>query len=167
MKIAVSAREFALRSFVIALSLLLLHGCALMYRDLQEPRIQLISVAPEQISFSGVKLICRLRIDNPNDVSIPIKGGKFNLEVEGTQVAQGALVDGFTIDARSSELVEVVVDVDSGRTIALAIQLLSAGEQDLEYALTGYVDVSISVLGRVRFNETGSVPLLSQPEQTI
>lgn len=159
--------DSALGYLVIGLLLASLQGCALMYRDLQAPRIQLVSVAPEQISFSGIKLICRLRIDNPNDVSIPIKGGKFNLEVEGTQVANGALVDGFTIAAHGSELVDVVVDVDSGRSIALAIQLLNAGEQELNYALTGHVDVSISVLGRVRFNETGSVPLTSLPEQTL
>lgn len=162
-----SAGRFTLSFLVTALLLFSMQGCALMYRDLQEPRIQLISVSPEQISFSGVKLVCRLRIDNPNDVSIPIKGGQFNLEVEGTQVARGALVDGFTVEALGSELVDVVVDVDSGRTIALAIQLLNAGQQELDYALTGYVDISIAVLGRVRFDETGSVPLVSSSEQTI
>jgi len=138
-----------------------------MYRDLQEPKIQLVSIAPQQISFSGIKLLCRLLIENPNDVSIPIKGGQFDLEVEGTQIAHGALVDGFTIAAQGSELVDVVVDVDSGRSIALAIRLFNANEQELDYALTGHVDVSIAVLGRVRFNEKGSVPLAGRPEQTI
>jgi LEA14-like dessication related protein len=140
-----------------------LSSCALPYRDLEEPRVQLVSVAPQQISFSGIKLLCRLRIDNPNDVSIPIKGGQFDLEVEGTQIAHGVLVDGFTVVARGSELVDVVVDVDSGRSLALAVQLLSTGETELDYALTGYVDVAIGVLGRVRINETGSVPLTGEP----
>jgi LEA14-like dessication related protein len=139
--------------------LVALNGCALLYRDLEEPRVQLVSVTPQQIGFGGIKLLCRLRIDNPNDVSIPVKGGEFNLEVEDMQVAHGALIDGFTVEARGSELVDVIVDVDSGRSLALAIQILSAGERELDYALTGYVDVSISVLGRVRINETGSVPL--------
>ena len=132
-----------------------------MYRNLEEPRIQLVGIAPQQISFSGIKLLCQLRIDNPNDVSIPIKGGQFDLEVEGTPIAHGELVDGFTIAAHGSEWVDVIVDVDSGRSIALAIQLFNAAEQELDYALTGHVDVSIAVLGRVRFKHKGSVPLTS------
>ena len=155
--------DAALNYFVLVLLLLSLQGCALMYRDLEEPQIKLVSIAPQQISFSGIKLLCQLRIDNPNDVSIPIKGGQFDLEVEGTQVAHGALVEGFTIPAHGSEWVDVVVDVDSGRSLALAIQLFNSAERDLDYALTGHVDVSIAVLGRVRFNHTGSVPLTSEP----
>ena len=125
--------------------------------------MQLVSVAPQQIGFSGVKLLCRLRVDNPNDVSLPIKAGQFDLEVEGAQIAHGTLVDGFTVPALGSEFVDVVVDVDAGRSLALAIQLLSAGERELDYALTGHVDVAIGILGRVHINETGSVPLISEP----
>lgn len=130
-----------------------------MYRDLQQPQIQLVSIAPQQISFSGIKLLCRLRIENPNDVSIPIKGGQIDLAIEGTQIAHGTLVDGFTVAAHSSEWVDVVVDVDSGRSLELAIKLLTTDQREFDYALTGHVDVSIAVLGRVRFSETGSVSL--------
>ncbi len=143
----------------VTLLLATLSGCASLYRDLEQPTVRLISVVPQQVSFSGLKLLCQLRIDNPNDVSIPIKGGKFNLEVENTQVASGALIDAFTIARQSSELVDVVINVDSGRSLALAAQLLGGGKQELSYALTGYVDVAIAVLGRVRLNETGSVQL--------
>jgi len=156
-------RVSILRYAAALLLLASLSSCALLYRDLQEPVVQLVSVAPQQISFSGVKLLCRLRIDNPNDVSLPIKAVQFDLEVEGAQIAHGALVDGFTVPALGSEFVDVVVDVDAGRSLALAIQLLSAGERELDYALTGHVDVAISVLGRVHINETGSVPLTSEP----
>ncbi len=125
--------------------------------------MRLVSVEPQQISFSGVKLLCRLRIDNPNDVSIPVKGGQFGLEVEGMQIANGALIDGFTVAARGSELVDVVVDVDSGRSLALAVQLFSAGERELDYALTGHIYVAIAVLGRVSIDQRGSVSLTSKP----
>lgn len=136
-----------------------LSSCALMYQDLEEPGIQLVSVTPQQISFSGVKLLCRVRIDNPNDVSLPVKGGKFALEAEDMPVAHGALADEFTVAARDSELVDVIVDLDSASSIALAIQLFSSGAPELQYALTGHVDIAISVLGRVRFDERGVVPL--------
>jgi len=142
-----------------ALLLPALSSCALLYRDLAEPRVELVSIAPQQIGFSGIRLLCRLRIENPNDVKIPIRGGNFGLAVEGVQVAQGALIDGFTVAARASEMVDVVVDVDTGRSLALAMRLLGGGEQALDYALTGYIDVAIAVLGRVRIDESGSVPL--------
>ncbi len=147
---------------IAVISLLLLaslNGCALLYRDLVEPTVQLVSIAPQQVGFSGIRLLCRLRIENPNDVKIPIRGGNFGLAVEGVQVAQGALIDGFTVAARDSEIVDVVVDVDTARSLALAMRLLGGGEQAIDYALTGYIDVAIALLGRVRIDESGSVPL--------
>ncbi len=144
-------------------SLAMLNGCTSLYRDLAEPQVRLVGITPQQVSFKGIKLLCRLRIDNPNAVSIPVKGGQVALEVEGVQIARGALLDSFGVPAHGTELVDVIVDVDSGRSLALAFRLLGAGERDLDYALTGYVDVAIAVLGRVHINETGSVPLTRAP----
>ena len=146
--------------YVAVLHLLVsLNGCALLYRDLEQPQVRLVSIIPQQIGLDGVKLLCQLRIDNPNDVSIPVRDGQFDLEVDGMQIAHGALIDGFKIAAHGSELVDFVVDVDSMRSIELVVRVLSAGKRELDYALTGYIDVAISVLGRVRINETGTVPL--------
>jgi len=144
-------------------SLAMLNGCASLYRDLAEPQVRLVGISPQHVSFNGIQLLCRLRIDNPNAVSIPVKGGQVAFEVEGVQIARGALLDGFDIPAHGTELVDVIVDVDSGRSLALAFRLLGAGERDLDYALTGYVDVAIAVLGRVPINETGNVPLTRAP----
>ena len=152
-----------LRYAAILLMSALLGSCALFYQDLQEPRIQLISVTPEQISFSGVRLKCRLRIDNPNDVSLPVRGGQIDLEVEGLPIAHGELTDGFTIAERGTEIVDVIVDVDAASSIALAMRILSNGERELDYVLTGHVDIAISVLGRVHIEEKGSVPLTDRP----
>jgi len=156
-------RVSILHYFTALLLLASLHGCALLYQDLEKPQVHLVSITPEQVSFSGFKLLCRLRIDNPNNVSVPIRNGQFAFKVEGVQIAQGALIEGFTVTEHGSELVDVIVDVDSGRSLALTVQLLKAGERELDYALTGYVDVAIGVLGRVHINETGSVPLTKEP----
>ncbi|MAF82775.1 MAG: LEA type 2 family protein [Gammaproteobacteria bacterium] len=150
--------------FVAALFFLTaISGCAFLYPELEKPGIQLVSISPQQISFSGVKLRCRVRVDNPNDISIPVKGGQINLQIEGTQIAHGALGDGFTVAAGGSELVDVIVEVDSGGSFALAVQLLKAGEQEIDYALTGYIDIAIGMLGRVSIHETGSIPLTGKP----
>lgn len=148
---------------VFAVLLVPIGGCALLYRDLEEPSVRLVGITPQQIGLGGIKLLCHLRIDNPNDVSIPIKGGQFGLEVEETRVANGALIDGFSVPAGGSEIVDVLVEVDSGRSLALGLRLLNAGARELNYALTGHVDVAIAILGRVSINETGSVRLTSEP----
>jgi LEA14-like dessication related protein len=156
-------RVSGLRNAVILLMPALLGSCALLYRDLQAPGIQLVSVAPEQISFSGIKLLCRLRIDNPNDVSLPVRGGQIDLALGGLPVAHGELTDGFTIAARDTVFVNVVIDVDSASSIALLIRVISNGERELDYVLDGHVDIAISVLGRVHIEEKGSVPLTARP----
>ena len=162
----IPSRPFSNYWFLRCASLVILlgsvNGCALLYRDLEEPSIQLVGITPQQIGLGGIKLLCHLRVDNPNDVSIPIKGGQFGLEVEETPVASGALIDGFTVAAGGSVLVDVVVEVDSRRSLALGLRLLNAGAWKLDYSLTGHVDVAIAVLGRVPINEAGSVRLTSE-----
>ncbi len=153
------------KNYLVAVLLtVLLTGCSLLYRDLEEPRVRLVSVAPQQLGFSGIKLLCQLRIENPNDVSIPVRGGQFSVDVEGMQIAKGALIEGFSVAASGSELVDVVVNVDPRRSIKLAARLLSGGEQEVDYALTGHIDVAIAMLGRVRINETGSVQLTGKSD---
>lgn len=160
-------KKFSILHFSIGLLLLVsLNGCALLYQDLEEPRVRLASIKPQKVGFTGIRLLCTLSVDNPNEVSIPIKSGQFGLDVEGMQIATGALIDGFTVAARDSETVDIVVDVDARHSLSLAARLLSAGEQEFDYTLTGHVDVAIAVLGRVTINEMGSVQLNGKPVST-
>ena len=134
-------------------------SCSLLVRDLEQPEVRLVSIAPQQIGFSGIRMLCVLQIDNPNDIDIPVKGGQFELEVEGISIASGELPGRLTVPALSKEFVEVIVDVNTGNSLALLLNVLGGATTELEYALTGYIDVAMSLLGRVQIDERGSVPL--------
>ena len=164
------ARRFA-RWLALLIAVIGITGCSLLVRDLERPGVQLVSIAPQQIGLSGIKLLCRLRIENPNDVDIPISGGEFQLEIETLQIATGELPERFSVPALDSELVDVVVDVDTGNSFALFLNVLGGSPDELEYALTGHIDVALTMLGRVRLDERGTVPLrgrtYGQTQQTI
>ncbi len=58
---------------------LLLASCSLLQPDLQPPTVQLVSIVPESTTISSLSFRCRLRLDNPNTVDLPIKGGEVTL----------------------------------------------------------------------------------------
>lgn len=147
------------RWIALLVAVALTGGCSLLVRDLEKPGVQLVSIAPQQVGLSGIKLLCRLQIDNPNDVDIPISGGEFYLEIENLQIATGELPARFSVPALDNEVVDVVVDVNTGNSFALFLNLLGGSPDELEYALTGHIDVALALLGRVRLEERGTVPL--------
>ena len=149
----------AARLIVLLALFLCLAGCALLQQDLVAPEVKLVAIAPTRISFSGVSLRCTLRVDNPNAVSIPIQGASFDLDIEGMPLATSYLPDSFDVAPQSSEMVDVIVDINSVKGLALVLNTLQSGDQTVDYRLKGYIDVAISYLGRVRVDESGEVDL--------
>lgn len=148
------------RKFVaVLLSSALLTGCALMQSDLQPPKINLVAIYPESGSMTDLRFRCRLRLDNPNSVDLPIKGGQLELTLAERAAANGQLSEGVTVPAQGSEEVEAIVSVGVMSAAAIIMSIMSDPNATVRYAVDGYVDVGMSVLGRVRFDDAGEFSL--------
>lgn len=141
------------------LSVVLLNGCALMQDDLQPPKINLVAIYPESGSMTDLRFRCRLRLDNPNSVALPIKGGQLELTLADRAAATGQLADGVTVPARGSEEVEAVVSIGVMSAVSIITSIMSDPNAMLRYKVDGYVDVGMSVLGRIRFDDAGEFSL--------
>ncbi|MFW2403225.1 MAG: LEA type 2 family protein [Gammaproteobacteria bacterium] len=147
------------RIIALCLAVMLLNGCALLQDDLQPPRINLVSIFPESGSMTDLRFRCRLRLDNPNDVDLPIKGGQLELTLADRAAATGQLSDGVTVPARGSEEVEAVVSIGVMSAVSIITSIMSDPNAMLRYEVDGYVDVGMSVLGRIRFDDAGEFSL--------
>lgn len=145
---------------VSALYLLLtVGGCALFKPDLMPPDVSLVSVAVESMDLTEQTFICGLRMDNPNDVSLRISGASLKLEVEGFTVGQGEALSGFELPALASARVDVRVHTNLVASLSNAAWLMSSGQREARYRLTGHVDVGMRWLGRIPIEEEGVVSL--------
>lgn len=117
------------------ISIQLIAGCAGVGKQLDPPRISLAQIQVQE--FSGFEAVfqIKLRVLNPNDVNLKIKGIEADLEINGKPFAVGVSKASVTIPSFGTELVPVTV-YSSIVDIVKGIHGLQKAEQ-LNYRLTG------------------------------
>ncbi len=143
---------------LIAFSLLLA-ACTLFAPKFEKPSISVVS-----ISLAGGNLLQQnfrvtLRIHNPNDRALPVKGLTADLRVGGEEIASGAMDHAFTVSA----LGDTDFDLTIKANMALALLQLSqhADHRDagIAYELTGQVALDLPFFRTMLFHQTGTLSL--------
>jgi LEA14-like dessication related protein len=136
---------------------LVVAGCATL-SGLEQPRVSVSNITPQDMTLFEQKFLVELRIQNPNDAALGVKGMTFNLDLNGKPFATGLSNKAVTIPRFGSELVEV--EVFSGLTgILKQLQTLAAGGPPrFTYRLRGkvYLDQPSVALP---FDEQGEIEL--------
>ena len=140
-----------LRLFVLVVA-----GCATL-SGLDAPRVSVSNITPQDLTFFEQQFLVALRVQNPNDVPLGVKGMTFNLDVNGKSFATGLSNQQVTVPRFGSEVVEV--EVFSGLTgILRQLQGFAAGGPPrLTYRLRGkvYLDEPAAVV--LPFDEQGEI----------
>ncbi|MCC6207914.1 MAG: LEA type 2 family protein [Gammaproteobacteria bacterium] len=136
--IAKVARTNPWRLALVAL-LIGLSGCAGLATRLESPRVSLANLQLEEFGVFEQRYRLSLRVQNPNDVELPIAGMEFRLYLNDEEFAHGLSDQRMTLPAFGEQLVEV--QVTSGITGILGqIQRLGRGElKTFSYRLAGHV----------------------------
>lgn len=144
-----------LRLLVLAL---LVPGCATL-SGLDAPRVSVSNITPQDMTLFEQKFVVTLRIQNPNDVALGVKGMSFSLDLNGKPFASGLSGQQVTIPRFGSELVDI--EVFSGLTgILRQLQgFVAGGSPQFTYRLRGkaYLDQPASITLPV--DEQGEIAL--------
>ena len=138
------------RPFLFSIGVLLLAGlmmgCAGLGKPLESPRISLANIQMLETSSMESAFLVYLRVQNPNDVDLDIRGVDCDVEINGKPFAYGISNAQIRIPAFGSDTVPVkvytsVIDIFRG--------LLN---------LPGRDDLSYQVKGKVRMGGGGLMP---------
>lgn len=150
-------KRLALRPYLLVLTLAVA-GCATL-SGLDAPRVNVSNITPQDMTLFEQKFLVQLRIQNPNDVPLGVKGMTFSLDLNGKTFATGLSNQQVTIPRFGSEVVEV--EVFSGLTgIIKQLQTFAAGgPPKFTYRLRGkaYLDQPASMT--LPFDEQGEIEL--------
>jgi LEA14-like dessication related protein len=141
----------------LAIALLLTAGCASTLK-FESPKLSLVSMKLQSADIFSQRIQVRMRVMNPNDRELPIKGITYRIEVNDAELAQGLTDTPFVVPAKG----EADFDVQLTANLASALsQLLGhRGSADtLNYRLIGSVALSSGFLRHIPFDERGSVKL--------
>jgi LEA14-like dessication related protein len=139
-----------------ALAAVIATGCASV-ANLEAPKLSVVSMKVQSADLFAQRMLVRMRVMNPNDRELPIKGISYRIEVNDAEFAQGESNTAFSVPA----LGEAEFDVQVTANLAGALTKFLSRKRDdtLEYRLVGSVSLSSGFLRRIPFDERGSVKL--------
>jgi LEA14-like dessication related protein len=113
-------------------------GCASLTEDWKAPQLALVSVRPKALALEQQSFLVRLRVENPNDRTLPLSAMTYRISVEGRELAHGATELERTIPPFGEETVDVEV---SSNLVALLPQLsiFALSRDKLRWKLSGTV----------------------------
>ena len=149
-------RMFRLTS--LALIMFLLIGCAMQPR-FEEPTFRVTGVEPVALGLGEQQWRLTLRIDNPNNVALPVRALRYRMSLADTDFASGTKADGFTIAANDSTVLDLDVTTHLIQSLPRFMALLDGSASDVAYRLTGDVEYGRFFRGTRQFNQEGRLRL--------
>lgn len=139
--------------------LALLGGCSPALLHFETPKLAVVSVGGARGDLIQQNVVVRLRVQNPNDVELPVRGLTVALELNGEKFADGVAAREFTVPPRGEAEFDMEMRADA---VGLALKLLrhrDAGSKVAEYRIKGKVDTKLGFLHSIPFEEKGQIPL--------
>lgn len=157
--IARYARPALLASFAT----LLLAGCAALGPRLETPKLSIVSVELVKGDLFEQRLRARMRVQNPNDRDLAVKGLTYTIEVGGEEFGRGMSGSSFTVPRMGEAEFDMMVTANMAGTLlrlASRAQQSGAGAPDaLDYRIVGKVTLASGLLRSIPFEEKGSLRL--------
>jgi len=142
----------------LLLAALMLAGCASM--PSQDPlQVTVAGIEPLQGEGMEVRLLVKLRVQNPNDTPLEFNGAALNLDVMGRRFASGVSDQSGTVPRFGETIVAVPVTVSVLRMARQVLGMLDGKPVTrVTYAMNGKLN-GASMFATQRFNTTGEFDL--------
>jgi LEA14-like dessication related protein len=134
-----------------------LAGCTGLFLNAERPRVNIANIEPKDMKLLEQVFTMDLRIQNPGESAIHIRGLTFELEINDRPFATGVSDRQLIIEPFTSQ----VVQVEAVTTLASLLRQVSRVQksvdaQKLEYRLKGTIHTG-EAFGRISFDETGEI----------
>ena len=136
----------------------LLGGCSLFVPKLEPPTLAIVNVQLLKSDLWEQHLKVRMRVDNPNDRTLPVRGLSYTIDLSGQEFASGVSGASFVVPAKGEA--EFDMNVTANMAGALFKLLGRAGSSEpIEYRIYGKVSLSEGLLRTVPFEQRGTFKL--------
>lgn len=135
-----------------------LSGCSTwMSGGFKDPDVRLIKVDVIRAKLLEQHFVLRFRIDNPNSVSLPVRGLDYSVYLNEVKLAEGESSTWFTVPAHGHHEFDVPVRTNLWRHLRRIVKLLEKPEEPISYRLTGEVKTGFLFGRNVQVARNGEI----------
>ena len=143
----------------LLLGALLLPSCSTLPKDFETPRVNIANLSPKDLTFFEQRFDVQLRIQNPNDMDLVIKGIRCDIDLNDREFGTGLSGQNVTVPRFGSEIVNVEVITSLGNFLRQVQDLSNSSRSKFHYRLKGTAFVESPSTFKVPFDEKGEVDL--------
>lgn len=151
-----------LRILLLSVTLLALAGCASLAPRLEAPNLSIVSVELVKGELFEQRLRARMRVQNPNDRELAVKGITYTIELGGEELGRGLSGSSFTVPRLGEAEFDMIVTANlAGALLKLAGRAEKQGRVPgaLDYRILGKVQLASGLVRTVPFEEKGTLKL--------
>lgn len=135
-----------------------LAGCSTWFTGgFQDPDVRLIKVDVIRAKLLEQEFVLRFRIDNPNSMSLPVRGLVYTVHLNEVKLAAGESNAWFTVPANGHHEFEVPVRTNLWRHMKYLVKLLEKPDQPIRYRLQGEVKTGLMFGRSVHLARNGEI----------
>lgn len=152
----------SLRLLLPVAVLLSLAGCSTLSPRLEAPKLSIVSVELVKGELFEQRIRARMRVQNPNDRELAVKGITYTIELGGEELGRGLSGSSFTVPRLGEAEFDMNVTANLAGTL---LKLVGRAEQQgrapgaLDYRIVGKVQLASGLVRSVPFEQKGSLKL--------
>ncbi|MGI9246183.1 MAG: LEA type 2 family protein [Steroidobacteraceae bacterium] len=143
---------------LLATLLLALGACSAFTPRLETPDLELMGLQMLSTDVFAQKFRVRLKVTNPNDLELPVRGLDYQIFLMGDSFAEGNSVDRFVVPAKGEAEFDMVVTTNFVSSLGRLISRVGGGKlENLDYEIAGSVLLDKGFVKKIPFNKRGKV----------
>jgi LEA14-like dessication related protein len=148
----------SVRMLCIVACAMLLAACSTLGSKLEAPGLELVGVQMLSTDMFAQRFKVRVKVLNPNDLELPVKGLEYTILMMGDSFAEGMSNESFMLPARGEAEFDMLVTTNFVSSFGRLLSRVQGGKlENVDYEITGKIMVDKGMLRKIPINHRGTV----------
>ncbi len=148
------------RTLAVLAASTLIASCGALGGRMETPRLSLVDAQLVKGDLFEQRLKVRMRVQNPNDRELAVRGITYAIDVAGEEFGHGMTANSFTVPRMGEAEFDMMVTANMAGMLVKTLGGNRGGTPDaIEYNIHGKVALASGILRSIPFNEKGTLKL--------